>query len=108
MNDSVVPPKGVQDAGRRALELIKEGRSGVGFTSVGRARAAQLANGSALSEVTVRRMASYFARHAVDKKAGWSDPGKETPGYVAWLAWGGDAGASWSRTMVSRWNNEKS
>lgn len=105
--NSYVPPQGVQNAGKRALELIKEGKAGVGFTSVGRARAAQLANGSALSKDTVRRMASYFARHAVDKKAGWADAGKETPGYVAWLAWGGDAGAVWSKSMASKWMNEK-
>lgn len=52
-------------------------------------------------------MASYFARHSVDKKIGWSDAGKETPGYVAWMAWGGDAGAAWSKSLASQWMNEK-
>lgn len=107
MPDSVVPPQGVQSAGKRALELIKAGRAGAGFTDVGRARAAQLASGGPVSPDTVRRMASYFARHAVDKKAGWADAGKETPGYVAWLAWGGDAGATWSQAMAKKWMNEK-
>lgn len=106
MSESYVPPEGVQKAGRRALELIKEGKSGVGFTDVGRARAAQLANGQVLSKDTIRRMASYFARHVVDKKADWAVAGKETPGYVAWLAWGGDAGATWSKAMASKWMRE--
>lgn len=105
VGDSMVPPVGAQKAGKRALELIKEGRAGSGFTDVGRARASQLANGQALSMDTVKRMASYFARHAGDKKPGWSDAGKETPGYVAWLAWGGDSGKAWSQNMAQMWKN---
>lgn len=102
-----MPPAGVQAAGKRALELIKAGKAGVGFTDTGRARAVQLANGQALSEETIRRMASYFARHVVDRSPDWAAPGKETPGYVAWLAWGGDAGSAWSKSMVRKWNSEK-
>lgn len=105
---SCVPPKGAQNAGKRALELIKQGKAGSNFTPVGRARAAQLARGSTLSEQTVRRMYSYFSRHVNDRKPDWGKPGQETPGYVAWLAWGGDAGARWSRAQVERWNREDS
>lgn len=105
-SDTFVPPEGAQNAGKRALELIKEGRAGGGFTSVGRARAAQLARGEALSKDTVKRMASFFARHGVDKKPNWGASGKETPGYVAWLAWGGDAGATWSKMLSQKWANE--
>lgn len=106
MSESFVPPQGAQSAGKRALKLIKAGRAGAGFTDVGRARAAQLARGEALSKETIKRMASYFARHAGDKKPDWAASGKETPGYVAWLAWGGDAGATWSKMLAQKWANE--
>lgn len=100
MSDSYTPPAGVQRAGKRALELLKDGKAGSNFTGAGRARASQLANGHALSKATIKRMHSYFSRHSVDRKPGWSDKGKESPGYVAWLAWGGDAGKAWSAKMV--------
>ena len=40
-------------------------------------------------------------RHASDKKPGWDTPGKETPGYVAWLLWG-DSGSGTGRAWVDR------
>lgn len=92
------PPKLVQEAAQRALDWIKEGYAGDGFTAVGRARAAQLARGAEVSEDTVNRMRSYFARHQNDKKAqGFSrgEPGFPSPGRVAWDAWGGDPGEIW-------------
>lgn len=92
------PPKGVQDAAKRALIWVAEGKAGSGFTDTGRARAVQLANGRPVSEETIGRMRSYFARHEVDKQAeGFNrgDDGYPSPGRVAWDAWGGDAGQSW-------------
>jgi hypothetical protein len=92
------PPQGVQNAAKRALKWISEGKAGSGFTSVGRRRAAQLASGVAVSRDTVARMKSYFARHNVDKKATGFNSGEEgypSPGRVAWDAWGGTAGQAW-------------
>lgn len=92
------PPQGVQNAAKRALNWISQGKAGPGFTSVGRKRAVQLASGNAVSRETVGRMKSYFARHAVDKNATGFNSGEKgfpTPGRVAWDAWGGDAGAAW-------------
>lgn len=92
------PPTGVQNAAKRALKWISEGKAGSGFTSTGRTRAAQLASGRAVSRDTVARMKSYFARHEVDRKAKGFKSGEEgfpSPGRVAWDAWGGDAGRSW-------------
>jgi hypothetical protein len=94
------PPKGVQSAAKHALELIEQGKAGDGFTSVGRGRAHQLANGESLSLSTVKRMHSYFSRHRVDKKG--KDWDNDSPGKVAWLAWGGDAGASWAASIVEK------
>lgn len=92
------PPAGVQSAAKRALKWIADGKAGDGFTATGRKRVSQLASGAAVSRDTVARMKSYFARHAVDKKATGFNAGEEgypTPGRVAWDAWGGDAGRTW-------------
>jgi len=108
--ESYVPPQGAQEAGRRALDWLAEGEAGANFTDVGRARAAQLARGDALSEETIRRMYSYFARHEVDSKAeGWNlgEDGFPSAGRVAWDAWGGDAGRTWANMMVERFNREE-
>ena len=92
------PPQGVQNAAKRALKWIADGKAGSGFTDVGRRRASQLAAGDAVSRSVVGRMRSYFARHEVDRRAkGFfaGESGFPTPGRVAWDAWGGDAGRSW-------------
>lgn len=96
------PPKGAQSAAKRALKWIEEGKAGSGFTATGRARAAQLARGGAVSRDVAAKMKSYFARHEVDKKATGFRAGEDgypTPGRVAWDAWGGDAAASWSSKL---------
>jgi len=103
--ETFTPPQGVQEAAQRALEWIKEGHAGDGFTDVGRARAAQLARGGNVSRETIGRMAAYFGRHAVDAKAeGWNlgEEGFPSPGRVAWDAWGGDAGKSWADVIMAR------
>ena len=103
--ESFKPPKGVQEAAQRALEWIKDGHAGSGFTDVGRARAAQLARGDNVSRETIGRMASYLARHEVDARAtGWNlgEDGFPTPGRVAWDAWGGDAGKRWAESILER------
>lgn len=103
------PPQGVQEAGQRALDWIAEGHAGGGFTDVGRARAAQLARGDNVSEDTIRRMSSYFARHEVDSQAeGWNngENGFPSPGRVAWEAWGGDAGKTWADSIKERLDRE--
>ena len=99
MADTYRPTKGMQVAAKRALEWIADGKAGSGFTDVGRKRASDIAGGRSLSAQTVLRMYSFFARHEVDKKATGFNSGEDgfpTPGRVAWDAWGGDAGFSWS------------
>jgi HK97 family phage prohead protease len=101
------PPKGVQDEAQLALEWIKDGKAGSGFTDVGRKRASDLAAGRALSEETVLRMFSYLSRHAVDKEGQGFSPGEEgypSPGRVAWAAWGGDPGYRWSSSISEQLN----
>lgn len=71
-----------------------------GGTDVGVKRAEQLASRSELREADIKSMASYFARHAVDKDAKsttWGDASDPSAGYIAWLLWGGDEGAAWAK-----------
>jgi len=97
-SESLTPPKGVQEAAQKALEWMKDGKAGDGFTSVGRKRASDLANGHPVSMDTLKRMKAYFDRHQADKDSPhWNEP---SPGKVAWCAWGGDAGYSWAKSAV--------
>lgn len=97
------PPDGVREEAQRAERWIADGQAGGGFTAVGRRRASDLAAGRAVSIETIRRMASYLARHEVDKEGeGWrpGEPGYPSPGRVAWAAWGGDPAISWTRSIL--------
>ena len=99
MSETYRPPKGVQDEAKKALGWIADGHAGDGFTSVGKQRASQLSQGVAVSESTILRMYSFFARHEVDKKAEGFNSGEKnfpSPGRVAWSAWGGDPGYEWA------------
>lgn len=87
---------------RKGLRLHEEGRSGEGLMSSTVAWARRAVAGDSLSPEKVKQMNAWFARHAVDKKPGWNAPGKETPGYVAHLLWGGDAGRAWSAAKVKQ------
>jgi hypothetical protein len=92
----LTPTEAMARAAERGLRLREE--HGRGGTEVGVARARDLKNRKTLSPATVRRMHSYFSRHAVDKKGkGW---GKDSAGYIAWLLWGGDPGESWAARKV--------
>ena len=94
------PTKEMAAAADRGLRL--RGEFNRGGTEVGVARATQLKNREVLSPDTVRRMNSYFARHAVDKRPGWDDPSDPSAGFIAWLLWGGDAGRDWAEAVVGR------
>jgi len=106
--DGYVPPASVRSAARKALKFREDGKASGAGTAVGWTRANQLANGEKLSLETVKRMYSYFSRHEVDKKGkDWGNQSNPSKGYVMWLAWGGDAGFSWSRKIVKQ-NEDKS
>ena len=96
------PPAGARSAARRAIKFKEQGKAKGAGTSVGWTRAGQLARGETLSLSTVKRMYSYFSRHEVDKKGkDWGNAANPSNGYIMWLAWGGDAGFSWSRRIVN-------
>jgi hypothetical protein len=97
------PPAGARAAARRAIKFKEDGKATGAGTAVGWTRAGQLARGETLSLSTVKRMFSYFSRHEVDKKGkDWGNQANPSNGYIMWLAWGGDAGFSWSRGIVNR------
>jgi len=97
------PPAGARSAARRAIKFKEDGKATGAGTAVGWTRARQLANGETLSLSTVKRMYSYFSRHEVDKKGkDWGNSANPSNGYIMWLAWGGDAGYSWSRRISQR------
>jgi hypothetical protein len=97
------PPAGARSAARRAIKFKEDGKANGAGTAVGWTRAGQLARGETLSLSTVKRMYSYFSRHEVDKKGkDWGNTANPSNGYIMWLAWGGDAGFSWSRSIVNR------
>jgi len=109
-SNKFTPPRGVREEARRAVEWIKEGHAGANFTPVGRGRAGDLAIGRSVSLDIIKRMASYLARHEVDKKGkGWSpgEDGYPSPGRVAWAAWGGDPAVSWTNGILKSNNVAK-
>jgi hypothetical protein len=97
------PPAGARAAARKAIKFKEDGKATGAGTAVGWTRAGQLARGESISLSTVKRMYSYFSRHEVDKKGkDWGNQANPSNGYIMWLAWGGDAGFSWSRGIVNR------
>ena len=102
------PTSGMQSAARRAIKLKEQGKAKGAGTAVGWTRAGQLARGETLSLSTVKRMYSFFSRHEVDKKGkDWDNAANPSNGKIMWLAWGGDAGFSWSRKIVNKEKNMK-
>ena len=100
-----IPPETVAAQARRGLALRASlPPSRRGGTSIGLARANQLANRQEVSIDTIRRMISYFDRHEVDREGeGW---GRDSRGYQAWLLWGGDPGRRWAREVWAEYVRE--
>ncbi len=92
------PPQGARESAQRGLDLRRE--YGRGGTAVGIARARDLARGAEMSPDTVRRMVSFFARHAQNRGDGTEVP--PSNGYIAWLLWGGDAGLAWASKVAEQ------
>lgn len=106
-----VPPQSVRDEAKRAIAWIEEGHAGANFTSVGRTRASQLANGEGVSRETLARMKSFLARHEVDSEGqGYKqgDEGYPSPGRVAYAAWGGKPAKAWVDKLFRQYDLAKS
>ena len=97
------PTEAMREEAQRGLDWRRE--FGRGGTEVGIARARDIARGANLSDDTVKRMVSYFARHEVDKDAEGFRPGEDgypSNGRIAWALWGGDAGQSWANKEAAK------
>ena len=103
-------PQEARDNACKVLRWIEEhGRDEVsGMERTGLERANQLCSGEKISEETIGRM-SGFQRHRENSKINpefegtpWKDKG-----YVAWLAWGGDAGIEWASRKLEQIRKEK-
>jgi hypothetical protein len=108
MADSYTPTSGMKAAARRALKWKEDGKATGAGTPVGWGRATDIVAGRSMSLDTVKRMFSFFSRHEVDKKGKGFFDGPEFPsnGRIMWDAWGGDAGFSWSRSIVEKEKNK--
>lgn len=109
MAESYEPTKGMVEEAQRGLDWRSE--LGRGGTEVGIARARDIVNGKNLPLETVKRMASFFARHEVDKQGQGFNPNEEgypSNGRIAWALWGGDAGQRWSEAIVNQAKNDRS
>ena len=100
-NIDFTPPAGVRKEAAKGLEW--RDKFNRGGTGVGVARARDLSNGTNISPDTARRMASYFARHEVDKQGQGFQPGEDgfpSAGRIAWALWGGDPGQAWANKLT--------
>jgi HK97 family phage major capsid protein/HK97 family phage prohead protease len=102
-----IPNDAMVDEAQRGLDWRSE--FGRGGTDVGIARARDIVNRRNLSNETIARMNSYFARHEVDKDAEGFNPGE--PGYpsngrIAWSLWSGDSGRSWAAKKLAEISEE--
>ena len=105
---SMKPTAGMASAARRGLRLHEEGKSGDGLKPETVARANRLAKREEMNADWIREMNAWFSRHeSASKSPGWDTPGKEKPGFVAWLLWGGDAARNWSARKVKEMDGER-
>ena len=93
-------PEAAKENAKIALRYAEENGWGDCGTAVGKARANQLANGEAISEETIARMASFERqRENSDKELG------DGCGRLMWLAWGGDEGVEWAQRKLEQIRN---
>ena len=109
LSEGYKPNKEMMEAAERGLELRRKHKRG--GTEVGVARARDISNGKNPSLDTVKRMHSFFARHASDAKAEGYERGEKgypSAGYIAHLLWGGDAGKKWAAAIVEKEKKKES
>lgn len=90
------PPQAAMKSAKLGLELRRE--HGHGGTEVGVARARDLSNGKRIPMKTIKRMHSFFSRHAAYKHKHKEEP--TGPARISWLLWGGDAGRRWAASLL--------
>ena len=99
----LMPTEGMREEAQRYRDWKADGEAG--GTEVAARRATQILSGDELSADVVIAMNAWFARHEVDKQGEGFSPGEDgypSAGRVAWAAWGGDAGQTWSSRKADR------
>lgn len=102
------PTGGMKEEAERYRAWKKEGKAG--GTDDAATRASQILSGNEMSPDTVITMSAWFARHESDKQGKGFSSGEEgypSKGRVAWAAWGGDAGKSWSDSKANAIKNAR-
>ena len=105
---NLMPTDGMRAEAERYRAWKADGEPG--GTDVAAARASQILSGDELSPDTVITMRAWFARHEVDKQGEGFGPGEDgypSPGRVAWAAWGGDPGQTWSNSKGAAIENAR-
>ena len=105
--DENKPTKGMIEEAKKGLEWRQKFKRG--GTIIGVSRARDIINEKNLSDDTVKRMNSYFARHEVDKKGQGFNQGEKgfpSAGRIAWALWGGDAGQKWAANRTDKMRTE--
>lgn len=88
---------------RRGVRVDPKTGAGPGGWWIGVGRALQLVTLPEIPPRELRRMRDYFRRHAKDTTAkGFGDERTPTPGFVAWLLWGGHEGRVWARDVAGQ------
>ena len=97
-----IPPKGVQEVARKALERRREApKSKKGGTAVGISRGRDLARGAIISISSIKRMVSFFARHDTPAERR-NRKEKISRASISWDLWGGNPGRRWAESIVRR------
>ena len=105
---NLMPTAGMRTEAERYRAWKSDGEPG--GTDVAAARASQILSGDELSPDTVITMRAWFARHEVDKQGEGFSPSEDgypSPGRVAWAAWGGDPGQTWSNSKGAAIENAR-
>ena len=114
---SLKVPESVRKAAKRGLEMRRQapksqkggitrreaGKQGIGS---GIQRASNLMRGS-VSESTIPRMVSFFARHGANIKKARSNPSEHRRMRIADLLWGGAAGERWANSQKNKLERKK-
>ena len=106
MADTYTPTAEMARIARAVLEL----RAGLpasrrAGTSVGIARARDIANRRPMSLATVKRMASFFARHGSSPGSAAARRDRTSKAAQAWALWGGSPGRAWANRIVREADN---
>jgi len=102
---NTTPSQGAADAAQMALDWKEEtGNPNDCGTQTGWTRASQLADRENLTEDTINRMVSFFARHESTQEP---DEPKEDCSRMMWKAWGGDAGRSWAEDTQAQFDTAR-